>query len=73
MYYLLEYSTYKSGHIDEIQNLEIKKGKIPEICIYRIGENIVELFITEKLKNLFEEAGITGVKYSDNMDLTVGF
>ncbi|GGG41210.1 hypothetical protein GCM10011344_47630 [Dokdonia pacifica] len=66
------YTTFENGNIDDVHNLKFKKEKIPEISIFRIKENTVRLFITEKLKNIFEEAGVTGVKYSDNMDLTMG-
>jgi len=68
-----EFTVFDNGKPDKITKAKFHLEKIPEIGVFRIKEKPVPLFITEKLKNIFEEAGVTGVKYSDNMDLTVGF
>ncbi|WP_143337235.1 imm11 family protein [Dokdonia pacifica] len=67
-----EYTTFKNGLPRKIFDIKFIENNIPEIAIFRIKESPIKLFITEKLKNILEEAGVTGVKYSDNMDLTMG-
>lgn len=67
-----EFTVFDNGKPDKITKAKFHLEKIPEIGVFRIKEKPVPLFITEKLKNIFEEAGVTGVKYSDNMDLTMG-
>jgi len=68
-----EYTTFKDGYPHKISDVKFIKENILESTLFRVEESPVNLFITEKVKNIFEEVGVTGVKYSDNMDLTVGF
>ena len=72
-YELSDYSKGNNGKPNKIFDLKFKTELIPEFAIFRIEEDDVSLFITEKLKNLLDQVSITGVAYTENMNLTKEF
>jgi len=55
----------------EIEKLVFNKT-IENIDIFRMYEESVSLFISEKLKNIFENEGITGIRYVPISEYTCG-
>ncbi|GGG41206.1 hypothetical protein GCM10011344_47620 [Dokdonia pacifica] len=68
-----EFTTLKSGKPFKITNLKLITQNIPEIAIFRLKEKSSTLFVTDKLKTILEEANVTGIRFNEDMNLTIGF
>lgn len=66
------YTTFDDESTDEITALKVNTAQIAEYDLFRLKEHRYSIFITKKLQEKLEEAGITGVEYLDTMDLTFG-
>lgn len=66
------YTTFKNGNIDKVTELQFVTKNIPKTAIFRLKEKPISLFITENLKNILEKANITGIRFNEDMNLTIG-
>lgn len=65
-----EIEYYDNGEIDEIYNLQINQQDIDKYDIFRLKEYPVPIFITDDLKNVFQDSNFTGITYFSSCDLS---
>jgi len=67
-----EFTVFKNSRPDKVIELKFITKNIPEKAIFRVKEKPFFLFVTEKLKSILEEADITGIRFNEDMNLTIG-